>query len=120
MFNKFFIVGEIKQVQVSKQPADPNKSPSALVLIQYGQNRESTGGMVEFVNAVQVRVPGYRYATSKDFLVVGKRIQVEGRLQGVFRSVMDSGHFVTELVAESVRLTSEQPSASSSPAHSEA
>lgn len=122
MFNKFFIVGEIKQVQVSKQPADPNKSPSALVLIQYGQNRESTGGMVEFVNAVQVRIPGYRYATSKEFLVPGKRIQVEGRLQGVFRSVMDSGHFVTELVAESVRVYGEQRSASpsSSPAPAEA
>lgn len=102
MINTFFVLGEIKQVQVSKV-SDPSKSPSALVLVQYGPHRESTGGMVEFVNAVMVRIPGYRYATSKDFLVVGKQIQVQGKLQGVFRSVMDSGHFVTELVAEQVR-----------------
>jgi hypothetical protein len=101
MINTFFLAGEIKKVTVS-EPKDPKKAPTALLLVQYGPVRESTGGPVEFVNAVPVRVPGYKYPSVKDKLKAGKRVQITGHLQGVFRTLIDEGSFTTELVADRV------------------
>lgn len=101
MIHAFFIVGEIKKIQVS-EPKDPKKNASAVLLVQYGVTRESTGGAVEFVNAVMIRVPSYKYPQLKDKLKVGKQVQVNGHLQGVFKSMMEEGYFVTELVADRV------------------
>ncbi len=101
MIHAFFLVGEIKKIQVS-EPKDPKKNASAVLLVQYGATRESTGGPVEFVNAVMVRVPSYKYPQIKDKLRVGKQVQINGHLQGVFKTMMDDGFFTTELVADRV------------------
>lgn len=101
MIHAFFLVGEIKRIQVS-EPKDPKKNASAILLVQYGSTRESTGGQVEFVNAVMVRVPNYKYPQIKDKLAVGKQVQIHGHLQGVFKTMMDEGFFTTELVADRV------------------
>lgn len=101
MIHAFFLVGEIKKIQVS-EPKDPKKNASAILLVQYGVTRESTGGSVEFVNAVMIRVPSYKYPQIKDKLKVGKQVQINGHLQGVFKTLMDDGYFTTELVADRV------------------
>lgn len=101
MIHAFFLVGEIKKIQVA-EPKDPKKNASAVLLVQYGVTRESTGGQVEFVNAVMIRVPSYKYPQIKDKLKVGKKVQINGHLQGVFKSMMDEGYFTTELVADRV------------------
>lgn len=112
MIHAFFLVGEIKKIQVS-EPKDPKKNASAVLLVQYGATRESTGGPVEFVNAVMVRVPSYKFPQIKDKLRVGKQVQVNGHLQGVFKTMMDDGFFTTELVADRVFVEGEKEGASS-------
>lgn len=107
--NQFTLVGEIKKVQVS-EPKDPRKNASAVLLVQYGPSRETTGGPVEFVNAVQIRIPSYKYPQLREQLKVGRTILINGHLQGVFRSVMDDGHFVSELVADRVTVATESDS----------
>jgi hypothetical protein len=107
MIHAFFLVGEIKKIQVS-EPKDPKKNASAVVLVQYGGTRESTGGPVEFVNAVMIRIPSYKYPQLKDKLRVGSQVQVNGHLQGVLKSVMDDGYFTTELVADRVFVEDER------------
>lgn len=107
MINNFFLQGTIKKIQVS-EPKDPKKNASAVVLLQYGKTRDSTGGPVEFVNAVMVRIPNYKYPALKDILKEGARVTVLGHLQGVFKSVMDDGHFVTELVADRVTVDEDE------------
>lgn len=107
MIHAFFLVGEIKRIQVS-EPKDPKNNASAILLVQYGATRESTGRPVEFVNAVMVRVPGYKYPQIKDKLKVGKQVQINGKLQGVFKTMVDDGFFTTELVAERVFVEGEK------------
>ena len=41
------------------------------MLVRYGVQREASGGPVEFVNAVMIRVPSYKYPTLRDKLSVG-------------------------------------------------
>lgn len=101
MIHNFFLVGKIKKIQVS-EPKDPKKNASAVLLIQYGASRESSGGAVDFVNAVMVRVPSFKYPQIKDKLAVDATVQVNGHLQGVYKSMMDDGFFTTELVADRV------------------
>ncbi|MDO8416296.1 MAG: hypothetical protein Q7S87_08815 [Agitococcus sp.] len=101
MIHAFFLVGTIKKIQVS-EPKDPKKNASAVLLVQYGVNRESTGGAVEFVNAVMIRVPSFKYPQIKDKLRIDASVQINGHLQGVFKSVMDDGFFTTELVADRI------------------
>lgn len=101
MIHAFFIVGQIKKIQVS-EPKDPRKNASAILLVQYGATRETTGGAVEFVNACMVRVPSYKYPVLKDKLKVGAQVQINGHLQGVYKTMMDDGFFATELVADRV------------------
>lgn len=110
MIHAFFLVGEIKKIQVS-EPKDPRKNASAVLLVQYGVTREQTGGSVEFVNAVMVRVPSYKYPQLKDKLKVGAKVQINGHLQGVFKTMLDDGHFTTELVADRVYVEGERDSA---------
>lgn len=116
MIHAFFLVGDIKKISVS-EPKDPKRNASAILLVQYGATRESTGGPVEFVNAVMVRIPSYKFPQIKDKLKVGKQVQINGHLQGVYKSVMDDGFFTTELVADRVFVEGEReesPSAATS------
>lgn len=107
MIHAFFLVGEIKKIQVS-EPKDPRKNASAVLLLQYGVTREQTGGSVEFVNAVMVRIPSYKYPQLRDKLKVGVKAQINGHLQGVFKTMLDDGHFTTELVADRVYIEDER------------
>lgn len=110
MIHAFFLVGEIKKIQVS-EPKDPKKNASAVLLVQYGATRESTGGAVEFVNAVMIRVPSYKYPQLREKLKVGKQVQINGHLQGVFKTMMDDGgYFATELVADRIFVEGESGS----------
>lgn len=101
MIHNFFTVGQIKKIQVS-EPKDPKKNPSAVLLVQYGATREQSGGAVEFVNAVMVRVPNYRYPAIKDSLKVDALVEIKGHLQGVYKTVVDEGFFTVELVADQI------------------
>ena len=103
MINTFFLVGEIKKINVST-PKDPAKPESAVMLVQYGAQRVSSNGPVEFVNAVMIRIPNFKFPQLKAKLQVGKRVQVNGHLQGVLKAAMDEGFFTTELVADRVFL----------------
>ncbi len=118
MIHAFFLVGEIKKIQVS-EPKDPKRGASAVLLVQYGATREQTGGAVEFVNAVMVRVPSYKFPTLRDKLQVGKQVQVNGHLQGVFKTVMDDGYFTTELVADRVFVEGEREGRAERPTDAE-
>jgi hypothetical protein len=106
MIHAFFLVGEIKKISVS-EPKDPKKNASAVLLVQYGKQRETTGNAVEFVNAVMVRVPSYKFPQIKDKLKVGAQVQINGHLQGVFKTIVDDGYFTSELVADRVYVDEE-------------
>ena len=101
MIHNFFLVGDIKEISVFESK-DPTKEPSALVLLQYGKDRQATGNQIEFVNATMVRIPNFLYAKLKDRLHVGAGIQVNGHIQGVFRPAMERDFFNVELVADRV------------------
>jgi hypothetical protein len=103
VIHNFFIVGTVKKIQVST-PKDPKRNASAILLVQYGATRESTGGSVEFVNAVMVRVPNYKYPQVADKLKLNCPITIHGHLQGVYKAMMDDGYFTTELVADRIFL----------------
>lgn len=115
VINQFTIVGEVKKVQVS-EPKNPTKNASAVLLIQYGALRESTGGPVEFVNAVMVRVPSYKFPQMRDKLREGVQVLINGHVQGVYKSVMNEGFFTAELVADRVFVQEDNSAAPAAPA----
>ena len=104
MINSFFLVGEVKKLTIS-EPKDPKKNASAVMLIQYGTQREATGGPVEFVNATLVRVPSYKFPALRNRLRVGQTVQITGHLQGVYKTLGDQGFFTVELVADRIDVT---------------
>ncbi len=110
MIHNFFLTGKIKKIQIST-PKDPKRNASAVLLVQYGPTRESTGGSVEFVNAVLIRVPNYKYPQVADKLKMDADVTVHGHLQGVYKAVMDDGYFTTELVADKLFFALEEAEA---------
>lgn len=56
MIHTFLVVGEIKKITIS-EPKDPEKTASAILLVQYSAQREPRDGATEFANAVMIRVP---------------------------------------------------------------
>jgi hypothetical protein len=115
MINSFFLVGEVKKVNIS-EPKDLKKNASAVLLIQYGVQREATGGNVEFVNASLVRVPSYKFPALRNKLRVGQLVQITGHLQGVYKTLGDQGFFTVELVADRIDVTNDVPAAPAAPA----
>jgi len=101
MINTFFLVGDIKKINIST-PKDPAKGESAVILVQYGATRAASNGAVEFVNAVMIRIPNFKFPQLKAKLKVGKKVQIHGKLQGVLKAAIDEGFFTTELVAEKI------------------
>lgn len=99
MIHAIFIAGKVKSVQI-RQPKHVGKNPTALVLVQYGEERNRTGQEVEFINAVMVRVPDGLFSRIESQLQVGAQVQVNGHLQGVSRVLEGVQHFSTELVAD--------------------
>jgi len=108
MINTFFLVGEIKKLTVS-EPKDPKKNASAVLLIQYGVQREATGGNVEFVNATMVRIPSYKFPALRSKLRQGQTVQITGHLQGVYKMLGDQGFFTVELVADRIDIQADIP-----------
>jgi hypothetical protein len=109
MINTFFLVGDIRKINIST-PKDPSKGESAVMLVQYGPDRDQSKNAVEFVNAVMIRIPNFKFPALKSKLQVGRKVQVNGHLQGVLKAVMDDGFFTTELVADRVFVEGEERS----------
>lgn len=103
--NSLAITGMIKRVThiPSKDPAKPG---SALILVQYGRVRESSGNSVEFVNACQVRMSGSKYEALKDTLLasIDHMIEVEGRIQGKLKTLSNKPFWIVEAAAEKVKI----------------
>lgn len=99
MINNFFHHGIIKKIQVST-PKDPKKNASAVILVQHGTAREMTGNAVEFVNAVQIRIPSYKYPKVADKLKVGLPVTIHGHHQGILKTAGTESFFTVELVAD--------------------
>lgn len=113
--NVLILEGTVRQVTVNK-PRDPSKPASALVLLQYGPNRQSTSNATEFLNAVMIRIPAFRYPAIADRLVVGVRAQIHGHVQGVLKTALDMSHLSAELVADRVIIEGAKPAADAQPA----
>lgn len=101
--NTFILTGEVKKITIN-EPKDAKRGASAILLIQYGVQREATGGAVEFVNATLVRVPSYKFPALRSRLRQGQAIEVMGHIQGVYKNVVDQGFFTVELVADRIDL----------------
>ena len=115
MINTFFLVGDIKKLTIS-EPKSANKQASAVLLIQYGVQREATGGNVEFVNATMVRVPSYKFPALRNKLKVGQAVAITGHLQGVYKTLGDQGFFTVELVADRVDIHQDVETPAETPA----
>ncbi|KWT98330.1 MULTISPECIES: hypothetical protein [unclassified Variovorax] len=106
MIHDLFIVGEIRKITVST-PKDPKKGASAVLMVQWGPVREQSGGVVDFINAGQVRIPNYRFPKLQDRLKVGQTVKINGHIQGVVKT-LDADQFLSnELVADRVFILDE-------------
>ena len=110
MINTFVLAGEVKKLTVT-EPKDTRKNASAVLLVQYGVEREQTGGAVEFVNATLVRIPSYKFPQLKGKLRQGQTVQITGHIQGVFKTVHDNGFLAVELVADRIDVVAEPAAA---------
>ncbi len=95
----FVMSGEIKNIQVFDK--NPERA-SAVMLVQTGPSRERGNRPVEFVNAVKVRVPPYRYAKLKNRLKVGEYVYITGKIQGILKMNLGEGLLDSEHVAEHI------------------
>lgn len=105
--NKLYLFGIVKRINVTEPKShQQNKGPSAIIVLQYGAPREQSGGPVEFINAVQIRIPNYRYAQIKDTLAIGSILEISGHVQGVLKPTGIDGQvgMTVELVADLVSL----------------
>ena len=100
MANHFVVSGFLKKVRIAE--AAPGKPASAVVMVQYGAERQRTGKRVEFVNALLVRIPSQRLEKIKARLKVGDYITLVGHHQGTLKSNGMDTVWATELVADRV------------------
>ena len=117
MSNVFVLSGSLKKLTIN-EAKDPKKQASAILLVQYGVQREATGGPVEFVNATLVRVPSYKFPALRSRLRQGQTLDITGHLQGIYKTFADQGFFTVELVADRIDIVSEPPAAEPAPAES--
>lgn len=104
--HEIIIVGEVRKIAPST-PKDPKKPASAVILVQWGPQREQSGHQVEFINAGHVRIPNYRWPKLADKLKVGHTVKVTGHIQGVLKTVMNDQFVQVELVADRVHVMDE-------------
>jgi len=97
--NHFVMTGTIRSVQI-KGVDKPGRKPSAIFMLQYGKNRQRTGGAVEFVNAVLVRVPSSRLERIQSKLVDGAEVAITGHVQGLIKYTLGQAGYAIELVAD--------------------
>ena len=102
--NKLFLFGLVKRITVTESK-NPAKGPSAIIFVQYGPSRKQSSGPVEFVNAVQVRIPNFRYAQIKDQLVNDCVVDISGHVQGVLKPNLEGNNTMTvEPVADLISI----------------
>jgi len=114
MINSVFLAGVITHVKVST-PKDPTKQPSAVLTVKYGPDRNITGREVEFCNAVQVRVPNYKWPQLADKIKAGLKVEIRARLQGLIKPQL-GGLMSVEVVAERVDVVSDVAAPAALPA----
>ncbi len=100
MINTLVMVGVIERVHIS-DPKKKDKASAALV-VRYGDDRNQSGGAVEFVNAALIRIPPYRLPAFRDRLKEGAFVHIVGHIQGVFKHQAGQGVLDTELVADRI------------------
>lgn len=105
--NSCVITGVVRSVKVNGANREDRK-PSAIFMLQYGKNRQRSGGPVEFVNAVLIRVPAFRYEKVKDQLVEGAEVAVSYHVQGLMKYYMNEPVYSVELVADHMDFTEEE------------
>ncbi|MDE2343600.1 MAG: hypothetical protein KGL63_09470 [Betaproteobacteria bacterium] len=100
MINTFLMVGVLERVHIS-EPRKKDKASGAIV-VRYGDDRNQSGGQVEFLNAALIRIPPYRLPAIRDRLREGAFVHVVGHIQGVYKHQAGQGVLDTELVADRV------------------
>ncbi|OCX68696.1 hypothetical protein A6M27_17020 [Acidithiobacillus thiooxidans] len=100
--NHFFIVGRVDRITQNKK-REGGKGGSAMILLKYGPEREVSNGPVEFVNAVVIRVPAFRFEAIGSRLEEGAVVSVTGHVQGIVKGGMGETYMTQELVADNIR-----------------
>ena len=100
MINTFLMVGVLERVHIS-EPRKKDKASGAIV-VRYGDDRNQSGGQVEFLNAALIRIPPYRLPAIRDRLREGAFVHVVGHIQGVYKHQAGQGVLDIELVADRV------------------
>lgn len=100
--NTFVLSGEVQRVDVNNKPT--KKGPAAVILVQYGPNRQRTEQAVEFVHVAVIRVPPYVYEKCSKHLKKGCLVDVTGHTQGVLKRVIGEGYVTNELVADRLQV----------------
>lgn len=100
MINTLVMVGVIERVHISDSKKK-DKATAALV-VRYGDDRNQSGGAVEFINAALIRIPPYRLPAFRDRLKEGAFVHIVGHIQGVFKHQAGQGVLDTELVADRI------------------
>ncbi|MFY2658634.1 hypothetical protein ACOTC5_32015 [Achromobacter xylosoxidans] len=107
MINTFVMSGEVKRVDVNNKPT--KKGPAAVIMVQYGPNRQRTEQPVQFLNIALIRVPPFVYERCKNSLKVGEVVDVTGHVQGVLKTLIGSDGYVTnELVADRLQVVNDE------------
>ena len=100
MINTFLMVGVLERVHISE--GRKKDKATAAIVVRYGDDRNQSGGQVEFLNAALIRIPPYRLPPVRDRLREGAFVHVVGHIQGVFKHQAGQGVLDTELVADRV------------------
>lgn len=101
--NHFFLVGRIDRITINKKRND-GKGGSAMILLKYGPERETSNSSVEFVNAVVIRIPAFRFEALGSRLQEGAVASVTGHIQGILKGGMGDTYMTQELVADNIRV----------------
>jgi hypothetical protein len=99
MINTLVMVGVIERVHVSESKKG---NASGSILLRYGDDRNYSGGAVEFINGVLIRIPPYRLNAIRDRLKEGSFVHVVGHVQGVLKQQAGQGIIDVELVADRI------------------
>lgn len=103
MLANFTVVGLIRKIKGGNMDPKTQRPSSAMLTVQYGHKRDNTGGAVEFINALAMRVPSHTWQRLQTQIAIGQVVEIKGKIQGVFKSVSDGGYLTSELVVESVK-----------------
>lgn len=96
--NTFVLSGVVTRLEQNNKPT--RKGPAAVIVVQYGPNRNRTDQPVQFMNVALIRVPPYVYDKCKDNLREGAWVDITGHVQGVLKPLVSEGYITNELVAD--------------------